>query len=117
MPGIRLILRRPWPEPYASCKSATSHHAHLWTAAVGDGQHDSRALGHGTRSEGGVHPRTSTFLPDQLNQAIYKTQFEVAYADTELNVRDALSHLVTGEATLSRFLAPEMERIVETRCA
>ena len=53
-----------------------------------------------------IHTDKHPFLPDQI-EAVYleRTQFEVAYADTELNVRDALSHLVTGESYhLSRFL-------------
>ena len=62
-----------------------------------------------------IHTDKHPFLPDQIEPGyLAQTQFEVAYADTELNVRDALSHLVTGESYhLSRFLAPEMERIVE----
>ena len=62
-----------------------------------------------------IHTDKHPFLPDQIEpDYLEQTQFEVAYADTELNVRDALSHLVTGESYhLSRFLVPEMERTVE----
>ena len=62
-----------------------------------------------------IHTDKHPFLPDQIEaEYLEQTQFEVAYADTELNVRDALSHLVTGESYhLSRFLVPEMERTVE----
>ena len=62
-----------------------------------------------------IHTDKHPFLPDQIEtDYLERTQFEVAYADTELNVRDALSHLVTGESYhLSRFLVPEMERTVE----
>ena len=62
-----------------------------------------------------IHTDKHPFLPNQIEaDYLERTQFEVAYADTELNVRDALSHLVTGESYhLSRFLVPEMERTVE----
>ena len=62
-----------------------------------------------------IHTDKHPFLPDEIEpDYLAQTQFEVAYADTELNVRDALSHLVTGESYhLSRFLVPEMERTVE----
>lgn len=62
-----------------------------------------------------IHTDKHPFLPDQIeSEYLEQTQFEVAYADTELNVRDALSHLVTGESYhLTRFLVPEMERTVE----
>jgi glycosyltransferase involved in cell wall biosynthesis len=62
-----------------------------------------------------IHTDKHPFLPDQIElDYLAQTQLEVAYADTELNVRDALSHLVTGESYhLSRFLVPEMERTVE----
>ena len=36
------------------------------------------------------------------------------FAETELNLRDAFSHVVTGESYhLSRFHVPEMERAIE----
>ena len=62
-----------------------------------------------------IHTDKHPFLPDEIEpDYLAQTQLEVAYADTELNVRDALSHLVTGESYhLSRFLVPEMERTVE----
>ena len=42
------------------------------------------------------------------------TRFEAVYADTELNIRDAVSHIITGESYhLSRFHVPEMDRAIE----
>ena len=42
------------------------------------------------------------------------TVFQAVFADTELNIRDAVSHIITGESYhLSRFHVPEMERAIE----
>lgn len=42
------------------------------------------------------------------------TAFQAVFADTELNIRDAVSHIITGESYhLSRFHVPEMERAIE----
>lgn len=42
------------------------------------------------------------------------TACEAVFAETELNLRDAFSHVITGESYhLSRFHVPEMERAIE----
>ena len=42
------------------------------------------------------------------------TSFQAVFADTELNIRDAVSHIITGESYhLSLFLVPDMERSIE----
>ena len=47
------------------------------------------------------HPLKSEALDDAYRLA---TRFEAVYADTELNIRDAASHVITGESYhLSRF--------------
>ena len=57
------------------------------------------------------HPLKSEALDDAYRLA---TRFEAVYADTELNIRDAASHIITGESYhLSRFHVPEMDRAIE----
>ena len=62
-----------------------------------------------------MHTHKHPFLEDQIDPTYLQlTAMEAVYADTELNVRDALSHLVTGESYhLSRFHVPEMDRAIE----
>ena len=57
------------------------------------------------------HPYVPQALEDSYRDA---TRFEAVFADTELNVRDAASHVITGESYhLSRFHVPEMDRAIE----
>ncbi len=55
------------------------------------------------------------FLPEAMHASyVEATGIEAIHADTELNVRDAASHLITGESYhLSRFHIPEMEQRIE----
>ena len=55
------------------------------------------------------------FLKSQIDETYLRdTALEVVFADTVLNVRDAMSHVVTGESYhLSRFHVPEMDRAIE----
>lgn len=57
------------------------------------------------------HPYDARALDEDYVNA---TRFEAVFADTELNVRDAASHVITGESYhLSRFHVPEMDRAIE----
>lgn len=57
------------------------------------------------------HPYNGSALDEDYVNA---TRFEAVFADTELNVRDAASHIITGESYhLSRFHVPEMDRAIE----
>ena len=57
------------------------------------------------------HPYDARALEEDYVDA---TRFEAVFADTELNVRDAASHVITGESYhLSRFHVPEMDRAIE----
>jgi|GEM_PF-119698 len=57
------------------------------------------------------HPYNGSALDEDYVNA---TRFEAVFADTELNVRDAASHVITGESYhLSRFHVPEMDRAIE----
>ncbi len=62
-----------------------------------------------------LHTYKHPFDPDALSADYQEsTRIEAVYADTELNLRDAASHIVTGESYhLSRFHVPEMDRAVE----
>jgi polysaccharide biosynthesis protein PslH len=62
-----------------------------------------------------LHTHKHPFDPDSLSpEYVAATRIEAVYADTELNLRDAASHIVTGESYhLSRFHVPEMDRAVE----
>lgn len=55
------------------------------------------------------------FVPERMSKAYRQsTGIEAVFADTELNIRDAASHVVTGESYhLSRFHVPEMEKLIE----
>ena len=57
------------------------------------------------------HPFSETDVTPAYLEA---TECEAVFAETELNLRDAFSHVVTGESYhLSRFHVPEMERAIE----
>ena len=57
------------------------------------------------------HPFAETDVTPAYLEA---TECEAVFAETELNLRDAFSHVVTGESYhLSRFHVPEMERAIE----
>jgi len=62
-----------------------------------------------------LHTHKHPFLQDQIDHAYLEaTGIEAIFADTELNLRDALSHVITGESYhLSRFHVPEMDRAIE----
>jgi len=62
-----------------------------------------------------LHTHKHPYRPEDLDATyLERTQFETVYAETELNLRDAASHVVTGESYhLSRFHVPRMERVVE----
>jgi glycosyltransferase involved in cell wall biosynthesis len=62
-----------------------------------------------------LHTHKHPFDLDALSaDYLESTRIEAVYADTELNLRDAASHIVTGESYhLSRFHVPEMDRAVE----
>ena len=62
-----------------------------------------------------LHTHKHPFLQDQIDRAYLEaTAIEAIFADTELNLRDALSHVITGESYhLSRFHVPEMDRAIE----
>ena len=55
------------------------------------------------------------FLESQIDKTYLKdTALEVVFADTVVNVRDAMCHVLTGESYhLSRFHVPEMDRAIE----
>ena len=59
------------------------------------------------------HPQAPLCGVCPFRGLLAQTQFRV-FADTELNVRDAMSHVVTGESYhLSRFHVPEMEMAID----
>ena len=62
-----------------------------------------------------LHTHKHSYDPSALDEDYVKaTRFEAVFADTELNVRDAASHVITGESYhLSRFHVPEMDRAIE----
>ena len=62
-----------------------------------------------------LHTHKHPFLQDQIDHTYLEaTAIEAIFADTELNLRDALSHVITGESYhLSRFHVPEMDRAIE----
>ena len=62
-----------------------------------------------------LHTQKHPFRQDQIDHAYLEaTGLEAIFADTELNLRDALSHVITGESYhLSRFHVPEMDRAIE----
>ena len=62
-----------------------------------------------------LHTQKHPFRQDQIDHAYLEaTGLEAIFADTELNLRDALSHVITGESYhLSRFYVPEMDRAIE----
>ena len=62
-----------------------------------------------------LHTHKHPFLQDQIDHAYLEaTAIEAIFADTELNLRDAMSHVITGESYhLSRFHVPEMDRAIE----
>ena len=62
-----------------------------------------------------LHTHKHPFKSSALDEAyLNATRFEAIYADTELNIRDAASHVITGESYhLSRFHVPEMDRTIE----
>ena len=62
-----------------------------------------------------LHTHKHPFVASALSaDYLAQTQFQAVFADTELNVRDAMSHVVTGESYhLSRFHVPEMEMAIE----
>ena len=62
-----------------------------------------------------LHTHKHPFLESVLTSTyLDTTEFEAVFAETELNLRDAFSHVITGESYhLSRFHVPEMERAIE----
>lgn len=62
-----------------------------------------------------LHTHKHPFREDQIDPTyLQATALEAVFAETDLNVRDALSHVVTGESYhLSRFHVPEMDRAIE----
>ena len=62
-----------------------------------------------------LHTHKHPFLESELTSTYLETtEFEAVFAETELNLRDAFSHVITGESYhLSRFHVPEMERAIE----
>ena len=62
-----------------------------------------------------LHTHKHPFLESELTSTYLETtEFEAVFAETELNLRDAFSHMITGESYhLSRFHVPEMERAIE----
>ena len=62
-----------------------------------------------------LHTHKHPFVANALDEKyLTQTRFEAVYADTELNLRDAASHVITGESYhLSRFHVPEMDRAIE----
>ena len=62
-----------------------------------------------------LHTHKHPFLESELTSTYLETTaFEAVFAETELNLRDAFSHMITGESYhLSRFHVPEMERAIE----
>lgn len=62
-----------------------------------------------------LHTHKHPFVAEALDESYRSaTRFEAVYADTELNIRDAASHVITGESYhLSRFHVPEMDRAIE----
>jgi len=62
-----------------------------------------------------LHTHKHPFVEDQLTPSYREaTGLEAVFAETELNLRDAFSHVITGESYhLSRFHVPEMERAIE----
>ena len=62
-----------------------------------------------------LHTEKHPFQPQALDATyVDETRVEAIFADTELNLRDAASHLITGESYhLSRFHVPEMEIAIE----
>ena len=63
-----------------------------------------------------LHTHKHPFLESELTSTYHETtEFEAVFAETELNLRDAFSHVITGESYhLSRFHVPEMERPSKT---
>ena len=62
-----------------------------------------------------LHTHKHPFNPELLDGTyIEHTGIEAVFAETELNLRDAASHVITGESYhLSRFHVPRMERVIE----
>lgn len=62
-----------------------------------------------------LHTQKHPFRQNQIDHTYLEaTGLEAIFADTELNLRDALSHVITGESYhLSRFHVPEMDRAIE----
>lgn len=62
-----------------------------------------------------LHTHKHPYVAEALDEDyVAATRFEAVFADTELNVRDAASHVITGESYhLSRFHVPEMDRAIE----
>ena len=62
-----------------------------------------------------LHTHKHPFLESELTSTYLETtKFEAVFAETDLNLRDAFSHVITGESYhLSRFHVPEMERAIE----
>ena len=62
-----------------------------------------------------LHTHKHPFLEAEITPSYLEaTDCEAVFAETELNLRDAFSHVVTGESYhLSRFHVPEMERAIE----
>ena len=62
-----------------------------------------------------LHTQKHPFREHEMDAGyLEETSFQAVFADTELNIRDAISHIVTGESYhLSRFHVPDMERTIE----
>ena len=62
-----------------------------------------------------LHTQKHPFREHEMDaDYLEETSFQAVFADTELNIRDAISHIVTGESYhLSRFHVPDMERTIE----
>ncbi|HAY56370.1 MAG TPA: hypothetical protein DCX49_02975, partial [Flavobacteriales bacterium] len=99
---LQLCHKPPRPSVDGGCLAMDS----VTQALIQEG-HDLKVLSLSTHK----HP----FRPEAMDASYLEaTGFEAIHADTELNVRDAASHLVTGESYhLSRFHVPEMEQRIE----
>lgn len=62
-----------------------------------------------------LHTHKHPFKQNEVDaEYIASTEIEAVFAETELNIRDAFSHVITGESYhMSRFHVPEMERAIE----